>query len=119
VAPVIAASITRPACYNQVFNVGADKAYSVAELAHVVAGAMGAKPAIKHLDARSEVVHAYSAHEKARKYFGDLIKNVSLEEGVARMAAWAKKAGARQGKPFTGVEVRKNMPPSWAALLQT
>lgn len=118
VAPVIAASITRPACYNQVFNVGADQAYSVAELARVVARAMGAKAAVKHLDARNEVVHAFSAHEKVRKYFGDLIRNVSLEDGVARMVAWAKKAGARQGKPFAGVEVRKNMPPSWAALLQ-
>ncbi|MGD0251118.1 MAG: NAD-dependent epimerase/dehydratase family protein [Verrucomicrobiota bacterium] len=118
VAPVIAASIARPACYNQIFNVGADKAYSVAELAHVVARAMGAKPVARHLDARNEVVHAYSAHEKVRKYFGDLIQNVSLEDGVNRMAAWAKKTGARQGKPFAGVEVRKNMPPSWAALLQ-
>ena len=32
------------------------------------------------------------------------------------MAAWAKKAGARQGKPFKGIEVRKNLPLSWAAL---
>jgi UDP-glucose 4-epimerase len=112
----IAASATRPACYNQVFNVGADKAYSVLELAQVVAKTMGAKSEIKHLEARNEVVHAYSAHEKAHKYFGDLIKNVSLEEGVARMAAWAKKAGARQGQPFEGIEVRKNLPPSWSAL---
>jgi len=117
VAPVIAASASRPECYNQVFNVGADKAYSVLELAQVVAKTMGAKSQIKHLEARNEVVHAYSAHEKVQKYFGDLIKNVSLEEGVARMAAWAKKVGARQGKPFAGVEVRKKMPPSWAALL--
>src|ERR1039458_1143509 len=116
VAPVIAASIARPACYNQVYNVGADKAYSVAELARVVAKAMGAEPNIKMLEARNEVVHAYSAHEKVRKHFGDLIKNISLAEGVARMAAWAKKAGARQGKPFEGIEVRKNLPPSWAAL---
>jgi len=118
VAPVIAASIARPACYNQVFNVGADKAYSVAELAEVVAQTMGAKPALKHLDARNEVVHAYSAHEKVRKYFGDLIQDVSLADGVGRMAAWAKKTGVRQGKPFAGIEVRKNLPPSWAALLQ-
>ena len=118
VAPVIAASIARPACYNQIFNVGADKAYSVAELAQVVARAMGAEPVTRHLEARNEVVHAYSAHEKVRKYFGDLIRNVSLEDGVNRMAAWAKKTGARQGKPFAGVEVRKHMPPSWAALLQ-
>ena len=116
VAPVIAASSARPKSYNQVFNVGADKPYSVNELATVVARAMGAKSQIKHLDARNEVVHAYSAHEKVREHFGDLIKNVPLEEGVRRMAAWAKKTGARQGKPFEGIEVRKNLPQSWAAL---
>jgi UDP-glucose 4-epimerase len=117
VALVIAASIARPASYNQVFNVGADKPYSVNELATVVIKAMGSKSEIKHLEARNEVVHAYSAHEKVHKHFGDLIKNVSLADGVARMAAWAKKAGARQGKPFEGIEVSKNMPPSWAKLL--
>jgi UDP-glucose 4-epimerase len=116
VAPVIAASITRPESYNQIFNVGADKPHSVNELATVVAKAMGAKSDIKHLDARNEVVHAYSAHAKVQQYFGDLIKNVPLEEGVAKMAAWAKRAGARQGKPFEGIEVRKNLPASWAAL---
>lgn len=116
VAPVIAASIERPQSYNQVFNVGADKPYTVNELAGVVAKAMGVKPELKHLEARNEVVHAYSAHEKVHKYFGDIIKNVSLEEGVAKMAAWAKAAGARKGKPFEGIEVRKNLPPSWAAL---
>ena len=115
VAPVIAASITRPACYNQVYNVGADKAYSVAELATVVAKAMGVAPQIKNLEARNEVVHAYSAHEKVHKHFGDLIKNVSLEAGVNKMAAWAKKVGARQGQIFKDIEVRKNLPPSWAA----
>ena len=118
VAPVIAASISRPDSYNQVFNVGADKAYSVKELATVVSEAMDVKPNIKHLDARNEVVNAYSAHEKVQKYFGDLIKNVSLTEGVAKMAVWAKKTGARQGKAFQGIEVRKNLPASWAALEQ-
>ena len=116
VAPVIAASISRPAGYNQVFNVGADKAYSVKELATVVSEAMGVKPNIKHLDARNEVVNAYSAHEKVQNRFGDLIKNVSLSEGVAKMAVWAKKTGARQGKTFEGIEVRKNLPASWAVL---
>lgn len=118
VAPVIAASISRPAGYNQVFNVGADKAYSVNELATVVSRAMGAEPNIKHLEARNEVIHAYSAHEKVQKYFGDLIKNVSLTEGVAKMAEWAKKTGARQGKSFEAIEVRKKLPSSWAALEQ-
>jgi UDP-glucose 4-epimerase len=117
VAPVIAASIERPGSYNQIFNVGADRAYSVADLARVVARAMGAKPEIRHLEARNEVVHAYSAHEKVQKHFGDLIKNVSLEEGVAKMAAWAKKTGIQHGQTFDAVEVKKNMPPSWLALI--
>ncbi len=116
VVPIIVASIRRSESYNQVFNVGADKPYSVNELANVIAKEMGARAQIKRLPARNEVVHAYSAHEKVQKFFGDLIKNVPLEEGVARMAAWAKKTGARQGKPFEGIEVRKNLPPSWAAL---
>jgi UDP-glucose 4-epimerase len=116
VAPVIAASINRQDAYNQVFNVGADKPYSVNELVDVVAKAMGVKPQIKHNEARNEVVDAYSSHDKVKKYFGDLIHNVSLEEGVTKMAAWAKKTGSRQGMAFEGIEVYKNLPPSWAAL---
>jgi UDP-glucose 4-epimerase len=118
VAPVIAASIARPAAFNQVFNVGADQPYTVAELARVVSQAMGVEPAIRHLSARNEVVHAYSAHAKVQRHFGDLIKNVSLAEGVAKMAVWAQKTGARQGRPFEGIEVRKNLPKSWAALAE-
>jgi UDP-glucose 4-epimerase len=118
VAPIIAASINRQDAYNQIFNVGADKPYSVAELANVVAKAMGVSPQIKKLEARNEVVHAYSAHDKVQKYFGNLIKNVSLEEGMNRMAFWAKKVGARHGKPFQGIEVSKNFPPSWAKFVQ-
>jgi UDP-glucose 4-epimerase len=117
VAPVIAASIARPAAYNQVFNVGADKPYSVLELAQVVSKAMGVRPNIKHLEARNEVVHAYSSHAKVQACFGDLIHNVPLEQGIERMAAWAKRAGPRQGKPFEGIEVRRNLPPSWASAI--
>jgi UDP-glucose 4-epimerase len=51
-----------------------------------------------------------------REHFGDLLKNVSLEEGIARMAVWARQAGARQGKAFENIEVFKKLPPSWAAL---
>jgi len=37
-----------------------------------------------------------------------------LEEGIARMARWAKTMGARKTKPFADVEVLHRMPPSWA-----
>jgi UDP-glucose 4-epimerase len=45
--------------------------------------------------------------------------NVSLEEGIRRMAVWATEAGARSSKPFADVEVRRNLPPSWRRLLPT
>ena len=118
VAPIIAECINRPAAFNQVFNVGADTPYTVLDLAQTVAKAMGVAPTIRHLEARNEVLHAYASHDKVRQFFGDLSKNVSLDEGVARMAAWAKKVGARQGQTFEQVDVRKNMPPSWLALLK-
>lgn len=118
VAPLIVESINRPACWNQVFNIGADTPCTVLELARSVAAAMGVKPGIEFLPARNEVVHAYASHDKARKHFGDLIRDVPLKEGIERMAAWAKSAGARQGQTFDAIEVRKNMPPSWAELVK-
>ena len=116
VAPVIAASIERPACYNQVFNVGADTPYSVLHLADVVSRAMNAETKIKHLPPRNEVVHAYSSHDKVRKYFGDLIQNVDLETGIQAMAEWARRIGPRSGKRFSNIEVEKNLPASWRRL---
>ncbi|HVU08340.1 MAG TPA: NAD-dependent epimerase/dehydratase family protein [Verrucomicrobiae bacterium] len=114
VAPVIARSVERPQAYNQIFNVGADHPYSVVELANEVARSLGVKPEIVHLQARNEVVNAYSSHEKARKFFGDLIEDVSLHEGLARMSDWAKTAKIYKLKPFKNIEVVKNLPPSWA-----
>ena len=116
VAPVIAAATDRPDAYQQVFNVGADTPYSVLQLAETVAKAMGVKPEVNHLEARNEVVHAFSSHDKVNRVFGDLIQNVSLEEGVYRMAEWVKSVGAHQGQPFKHIEVYKKLPPSWRAL---
>ncbi|HMP76435.1 MAG TPA: NAD-dependent epimerase/dehydratase family protein [Kiritimatiellia bacterium] len=118
VAPVIAASIEQPAACNQVYNVGADTPYSVNTLAQSVAKAMGVEPRIEHLAARNEVVHAFSSHEKVQRQFGDLIRNIPLDEGLARMAAWVRATGARKGKPFEGIEVPRNLPPSWAKLVR-
>ena len=99
VAPVIAASVTRPKSYNQIFNVGADQPYSVNELANVVAKAMGIKPHIKHLDARNEVVHAYSAHEKVRETF---------------RRPDQKCPPGRRGRPHGGVGKESRRPPGQA-----
>ncbi len=118
VAPVIAASIERPETWNEVYNIGADKPWTVNELATAVCKAMG-KPAseIRHLDARNEVVTAYSSHEKVKRVFGDLVRNVPLDEGIGKMATWALSLkDIPNPKRFSHIEVLKNLPPSWAAL---
>jgi UDP-glucose 4-epimerase len=116
VAPVLARSIERPQGYNQVFNIGADTPYSVLHLAETVARAMGSRPEIKRLEPRKEVVHAFSSHDKAKAVFGDLMHNVSLEEGIDRMVSWAKIAGIGHGVKFGNIEVERNLPKSWKEL---
>lgn len=116
VAPIIARCVERKNCYNQVFNVGADHPYSVLDLANEVARCMGVAPQITHLHARNEVVNAYSSHAKAANYFGDLIKDVSLRDGLAAMSSWAKTSKIYPSSPFKHIEVTKNLPPSWAAM---
>jgi UDP-glucose 4-epimerase len=111
-APHIARSVKLPKTYNQVINIGADKPYSVNELATVVAGAFETDPKIKYLPARNEVQHAYASHEKAKRLFGKPV-GMSLEKGINRMAEWARKTGARKSAPFKNIELKKNLPPSW------
>ncbi len=113
VAPLIARAVDVPEALNQTFNVGADTPYTVNRLAEVVMGAMGKRLPINHLLARNEVVHAYSDHSKARRVFGNR-PPVTLEAGIARMAAWAKAVGPRHSRYFSQVEIAKNLPPSWA-----
>lgn len=112
VAPIIAASVTYPNAYNEIFNIGADHPYTVNELSRVVAASFNVEPDRKYLPARNEVRHAYATHEKARRVFGRPTC-VPLEEGIIRMTAWAKSVGARKSAAFKNIEVTKNMPPSW------
>jgi UDP-glucose 4-epimerase len=116
VAPVIASVWNQPEVWNQVYNVGADTPYEVRHLAEVVSREFGVEPKIKFLDERKEVKHAYCSHDKVRKFFPKIGAPVSLEEGVRRMAVWARKAGSRTGERFENIEVPINMPPNWEAL---
>lgn len=111
-APVIADAVEVPAARNQVFNIGADQAYAVNDLAAAVARAMGVAPAIRHLAPRNEVQDAYSSHDKVAQVFGARPLR-SLEEGLARMAAWVRQHGARASAEFGEIEIARNLPPSW------
>ncbi len=112
VAPVIARSPLVPEAYDQVFNIGADRPYSVNELAHEVARAFGVEPCLRHLPARREVLHAFSDHAKVARVFG-APEPVGLREGITRMARWAQQRGATTPCVFREIEVRRNLPPSW------
>jgi UDP-glucose 4-epimerase len=115
VAPVIARAPRVPSVFNEVFNIGADRPFSVLELAHEVARSFGVEPRIRHLDPRNEVEHAYSSHDKLRGAFPELPEPTSLADGIRRMAEWVKRTGARPPVEFGGdIEVTRNLPPSWA-----
>lgn len=114
VAPVIARSIEITAARNQIFNIGADRPYTVNQLAHQVAAAMGVEAEVIHFPARNEVHNAYSSHEKAKRIFGDY-ETGKLDDGIQRMATWVKQHGARASQEFEGIEVMKNLPRAWAA----
>ncbi len=112
VAPAIAHSIDVPGAYNEIFNIGADRPYTVKHLAEAVANAFNVEPRIEYLDRRHEVEEAYCDHGKARRVLG-AEPQVSLESGLARMAEWARKRGARKSRGFENIEVPVDLPPSW------
>jgi UDP-glucose 4-epimerase len=116
IAPVIAESVENPAAANQIFNIGADEPHTVNELAEVVARALGKECRVKHLDPRNEVKIAFSDHSKAEGVFGTKNK-VSLYDGIAMMAEWVRKHGSRESNIFSNIEIAKNMPRSWASVM--
>ena len=112
IAPHIANSVNIPAAYNQVINVGADKDYSVKELASSVMEAMEIKEELRYLPARNEVLHAYSDHSKAKALFGDTA-STTLLDGLKKMTGWAKNAGIRKSTKFENIEITEKLPSFW------
>ncbi len=112
VAPIIAASVEIPEARNQIFNVGADQPSTVDELGQVIAEAMQRDCKIVHLEARDEVKIAFSDHSKADRVFG-VGGKTRLRDGIHAMAKWVIEHGPRESSVFQGIEVAKNMPPSW------
>ena len=112
VAPHIVHSVDIPEASGEVFNVGSDKHVSVNELADLVMTAMGKEVRVINVREREEVKHAYCTHEKFHGVFGET-SEVSLPEGLERMATWAQSVGPRASTLFTDIEIRKNLPEGW------
>ena len=67
---------------------------------------------LKHLEARNEVLHAYSDHTKAKETFN--IKGfTSLEDGITKMVDWVKQYGARKTPHFGDIEITEKLPKVW------
>ncbi len=112
VSPYIADSVNISEAYNEIFNVGADREFTVLELAETTCEVMGIEGKIRHLEARNEVVHAHADHSKVRRIFGDK-EPASLKEGIEKMADWAKTAGTRRSDKFSNIEIMENLPKVW------
>lgn len=112
IAPHIANCVNMAAAQNQIINVGADKEYTVKELAETVMQTMEMKSELRYLPARNEVIHAYSDHTKSKQIFGDSA-NTSLQNGLIKMAAWAKKTGIKKSVKFENIEITEKLPSFW------
>jgi UDP-glucose 4-epimerase len=112
IAPIIANSINVGKAQNEIFNIGADIQFTVKELATQVCSVMGKHGYVRHLDARNEVTHAYSSHEKATEVFG-IPAITTLPEGLKKMAAWAMKTGSKKGISFNNIEILEKLPAVW------
>ena len=115
VAPIIAMAPLVDRAYGEAFNIGADVSCTVLELARIVADTVGVSLQLRHLPPRQETANVFAGHEKVRRVFGRRA-NVTLSEGVARMAAWARTVGPLAQAPFRELEVVVNVPPSWVAV---
>jgi UDP-glucose 4-epimerase len=113
VAPIIARSIERPEAFGHTFNLGTDTPRTVLDVARSVAAAFDVPLRLEHVEQRHEVRDAFSSHARSRAVFGDLVRDVPLEQGIARMAQWARRVGPREPRYFGAVEVEKGLPASW------
>ena len=112
VAPHVAGCVDNPGAWNEVFNIGADKPYTINHMAEVVSRAFSIPLSVHRLPSRNEVTHVYASHDKVREVLG-ANPTVDLETGVARMADWVRRVGMRVSRTLDSVEVPTGLPSCW------
>jgi UDP-glucose 4-epimerase len=99
---------------GEIFNIGADKHYTINEAAEVVinvAKELGINATKVHLEPRNEVHTAYCDHTKAHKLLG-FKDNTDLHETIMKMFKWAQEQPNRPMKNMD-YEIEKNMYSFW------
>lgn len=112
VAPAIAESVTMD-LWGQTFNIGGSKPSTVNRVSELISSAMRVPHEVVYFPRRDEAVVAYCNIDKARKIFSHLMPDVSLEDGVQRMARWVKEIGPQPKTPSPRIEIQKNLPSAW------
>lgn len=114
VAPAIAAAVGWRECWNSAINIGVRAPVAINRLAQMVAIDLSDHDVkIEHVPQRHEAVEAWCDVEKCRAIFGDIMPNISIEDGLSRTIAWVKQNGIRASKPFANIEIKEKLPPSW------
>ena len=112
ITPCLARSAFQENTKGEIINLGAAEPVTINKLAEIVLDAMGSKLKPMHTPKRYEVKHAYCTTEKSEKLLG-YRTTVHLEEGIRRMADWAKETGVKKSKFWEKYEVNKNLPEFW------
>lgn len=99
---------------KEIFNIGADKAYSINELADTVqrvALKNGFEAEKKYVEGRHEAKHAFCDHAKAKIYL-NFSDDTNLEETIDEMFKWAMTQPKRKQKKMD-YEVEKGIYDYW------
>jgi dTDP-L-rhamnose 4-epimerase len=83
-------ALEMPAAAGEVFNIGSGEAYSVRDIAQRVAEAVGKENLAPEITGKyrvGDIRHCYADISKARRVLG-YSPRVSLEDGLAELAAW-------------------------------
>jgi len=118
VSPFIAKAPFIEEAKGEIINIGSGKMYSLNDLAKVVIDAMKLEVIAEHVPPRYEVEHAYCTTEKSERILG-FEERTSLEEGIKKMALWAKEKGPMKPTIWKSYELNKNLPNFWKDLKET
>lgn len=113
VADVIAASIQRPATWNQIYNVGSDDPMSVNQLAAMLEKLMKKPLPRIYMEQRKEAVHAHMTHDKVRAIFPDIRPQEDIESVLSNMLEEALTSDLPPMQKGPDIEIAKNLPASW------
>ena len=96
VARAFRLAMERPAVSGRVVNVGSGRAYAIAQVAELLAGAMGADiaPLVLGKARAGDIRHCFADISAARELLG-YEPRVMLEDGVHEIAAWVREQDAQ------------------------